>query len=198
MQYVNSILNRVFDLALDPFSGMSPWAGMCAISLLASVLVLLVFRACSDRSLIKRRKGKFVARVLELALFRQDVVVNLGSFGRVLAANFWYLAALLRPLMVSIVPLLLILVQVHSFFAYRPLRVGETALIKARLPAELRVMNQSLSAALTSLMLNWSVRKPGGGSSIPSVSTTITVLRVLSFSSSCLAVLNTVLIISWV
>ena len=67
-----------------------------------SAVLLLVFKLASNRRLVRRTRNQAVARILEFLLFRDDIVVNLGAFGRVMAANLAYLGSLLLPLLVSL------------------------------------------------------------------------------------------------
>ena len=54
MSILNAVLRTVFDLVLAPFAGMPPWVGLTLLSLLASIFMLLVFKATkrSERRLI--------------------------------------------------------------------------------------------------------------------------------------------------
>jgi len=57
------------------------------ISLLTSVVMLFVVRFCSDQTLVKRRRNRLAARVLELLVYSDDIAVNLSTFRRILVAN---------------------------------------------------------------------------------------------------------------
>jgi hypothetical protein len=121
---------------------------MILVSLLTAAALLLIFRVSANPSAIRRRKDRLIARVLELALFKDDIVVNLGAFGRVLSANALYLGTLLKPLCLSIVPMILLMIQADAWFSGRPFRPGETALVSAKLAdgvpvADERIMPES-------------------------------------------------------
>jgi hypothetical protein len=129
MDHVNRVCSFIFAAIMAPMRSVNPWWGMIAVSLGTAVLLLLLFRLTGRREVIARRKSQLVARVLELALFKDDVVVSMGSFGRVFQANLRYLSALLVPFLASLVPMVLIMVQVSVWFGSRPLRNGETTLL---------------------------------------------------------------------
>ena len=145
MQYINISLNALFSALLAPVRATGPWPGIMVIALVASVLVLLIFKITSNQRLVRRRKDRFLARVLELVLFKDDIIVNLGAFGRVLVANMRYLSTLAGPLLVSILPLMLIMIHANVWFGARSLHAGESALVKARFTDKFPVMNQSVS-----------------------------------------------------
>jgi hypothetical protein len=135
MRGVNKIMTAGFDILLLPLRTESPWPGMLAASLLAALLATAILKWTSNPTAIRRRRDRAIARVLEMALFRHDVAMTLGALGRALAANAAYVSKLFVPFLVSLVPMILITVQVYEWFGHRPLREGETALVTARLAA---------------------------------------------------------------
>jgi hypothetical protein len=130
LSYLNQITGRVVDSLLRPFD--SPWAALVAAALATSVVVLLIVRWTSSKAKVARARGRLIARVLELVLFRHDAVVSFSAAGRILIANAVYFGNLLMPLVVSLVPCVLILAQLSCWFDARPLRVGEAAVLKVR------------------------------------------------------------------
>ncbi len=122
MTVINAILNRTFDLLLAPFAGTSPWPGMIVVSALAGILILLIFKYTSNQNTLKRKKNRALARILEFLLFKDDLIVTLGAFNRVMVANVKYLGQVLIPLGVSLVPLVLVLVQLNAWFSVRALQ----------------------------------------------------------------------------
>ncbi|MBM4149383.1 MAG: hypothetical protein FJ224_10105 [Lentisphaerae bacterium] len=144
MEQVNSILNAAASLLLHPLRDLNPWAGMAAISLVEAALMLLLFKVFSNQRALRRAKNRMMGRLLEMVLF-QDVVVTLGSLGRLLAADAAYLARMIPPMAAAALPVSLLLVQVSAWFGARPLRAGETAVVAARLRPDLPVMEQTLA-----------------------------------------------------
>jgi hypothetical protein len=123
----------------------SPWGALAAAALATSVLVLLIVRWTSSPATIARARGRLVARVLELVLFRHDASVSFSAAGRILAANLVYLRTLLLPLVVSLVPMVLIFAQLSCWFDARPLHVGESAVLEVKLRDGLSVTESPLS-----------------------------------------------------
>jgi len=143
LSYLNQITGCVVDSLLRPFD--SPWAALATAALATSVLVLLIVRWTSSPATIARARGRLIARVLELVLFRHDAMVSVGAAGRILSANVLYLATLLVPLTVSLVPVALILAQLSCWFDARPLQVGEAAVLEVKLRDGVSVTDQSLT-----------------------------------------------------
>ena len=141
MQTINAIMNAVFGRLVEPLCRMGSWPGMIAASLVCAVIVLLLFRLTSDPAAVRREKNRALARMLECLLFRHDPVAGLGAVVRVVRADLAYLRTMILPLVVSVVPVLLMIAQVHLRFGSRPLRIGETAIVRACLPESVAVMS---------------------------------------------------------
>jgi len=133
------------DFVLSPFRKAGPWPAIILVSIAAGILILFIFKLTSNQERLKRKKNKVLARVLEFVLFRDDIVVTLGAFKRVILGNFAYLSEVLVPLAASLIPLLLVLVQLSAWFTYRPLVENETTVLTARLPDNLPVLKQNIS-----------------------------------------------------
>jgi hypothetical protein len=135
MRFVNGIMTAGFDILLRPLRTEGPWPGMLAVSLLTALLAIAILKWTSNPAAIRRRRDRAIARVLEMALFRHDAVMTVSALGRALSANAAYVSRLFVPFLVSVVPMMLIMVQVYEWFGHRPLREGETVLVTARLAA---------------------------------------------------------------
>lgn len=146
MRFLNLVSGAIVDALLAPFGSL--WPALTAAALVTAVAMLLIIRCTSSPERIRRAKNRFVARVLELVLFRDDAWVSLTAGGRILAANFGYLRTLLAPLAISTVPCLLLLSQLGCWFANRPLRVGEAALVEVTLRDSFPVMERAIDLAL--------------------------------------------------
>jgi hypothetical protein len=140
MWAINRVLNQVTDLLLLPFAGTSAWPALVAASLLTAVVLVALFRVSSDQDAIRRTRNRFLARTLELLLFQHDLRVSLTACGRILAANGAYLWQFLKPMAIGLVPLVLIFVQLESWFDRRPLKVGEPAVLTVELAPSHPVM----------------------------------------------------------
>ncbi|TFH16746.1 MAG: hypothetical protein E4H02_04765 [Lentisphaerales bacterium] len=129
---INRLINALFGLMIRPVRDMTPWVAMAIVSVLAGIMVLLVFRMTANPAAIRRRKDVAIARLLELVLFRDDILVSLGAFGRILIAQLAYLWRLVVPFCVSFVPVVILLIQAEAWLGSYPLRPGEQAVAKVR------------------------------------------------------------------
>ncbi|MSR58083.1 MAG: hypothetical protein EXS05_10455 [Planctomycetaceae bacterium] len=146
MRHLNLLSGFFVDGLLKPF--VRPWPALTASALVTAIVMLLIIRWTSSPERIRRAKNRFVARVLELVLFRDDAWVSLTAGGRILLANAVYLRTLLVPLAASAVPCLLVLSQLSCWFENRPLRIGESALVEVALRDSFPVMERSVDLSV--------------------------------------------------
>jgi hypothetical protein len=106
---------------------------LLVVSLLTATLLVTIFRVTSNQEEIRRSRNRFFSRALELLLFQHDLRVSLTACGRIFAANLKYLGHFLKPIAIALVPLLLIFVQLESWFDRRPLKVGESVVMVVEL-----------------------------------------------------------------
>ena len=132
VQYVNSLVNTVWDPVLSGFRRENPWPAMIAASFVATVILLLVMRSVARPEAMARSKKKLIARVMELHLFRHDLSVSLTACGRIVSANLAYLRHLLLPTLLAVVPGVLILIQLNCWFSRKPLQIGEAAIVEVQ------------------------------------------------------------------
>jgi hypothetical protein len=103
------------------------------ICLASAGILVALFHFSSDQRALRRARNRFIARILELLLFQHDFRINLSACGRILWANLGYLKAMLLPVLAATVPLILIYIQLACWFEWRPLRIGETAVLEIEL-----------------------------------------------------------------
>lgn len=123
----------MFDLLLFPFRNMSPWVAMILVSLLTGLLMLWVYKYTSNQQGIKSVKDKIKAHLLELRLYKDNFQVTLQAQKKIIACNMRYMFYALKPMLVMMVPIVLMLIQIDLWFGYRPLRPGESVLLKVKL-----------------------------------------------------------------
>jgi len=177
MWFINSILNKFFDLLFLPFRHLDAWFGMVFISFLTGLLMLFIFRLTSNQAGIKNVKDKIKAHLLELRLFKDNLNISLKAQGLILRYNLRYIGYSFKPMLVMIIPLILILVQLNVWFGYEPLRPGESAILRVKLretakPLELPVTVEAPAGLVVETPalrveeqkeIDWRIRAESGG-----------------------------------
>jgi hypothetical protein len=152
MGRLNQVINGLFDLLMRPFMLQSAWPGLIAASLVASIVLVVLFHFSSNPNEIRRTRNRLLARTLELLMFQHDMRTSFTACGRILVANAAYLFQFLRPMAVGLIPLLLMFVQMESWFDRRPLRIGEQAVLSVEIDPTESVLEQTIDLQLTEML----------------------------------------------
>lgn len=126
------LISSVFDLIMAPFQSMPPLWALSLFSLLAGLLMLLIFRYTSNQQRIRETKNGIKAHLLELWLFRDDPRIMISAQWQLLRLNGRYMKLALQPMIVMIVPMALILIFLEGWFGYRPLQPGEAVIVSVQ------------------------------------------------------------------
>ena len=152
MWRLNLVINGLFDLLMRPFMQQSAWPGLIAASLVASIVLVVLFHFTSDPSAIRKTRNRLLARTLELLMFQHDLRASFAACGRIVIANAAYLFQFLRPMAVGIIPLLLIFVQMESWFDRRPLRIGEQTVLSVEINQSESVLDETFELQLPEIL----------------------------------------------
>ena len=133
MQTFNAITSRIFDLLLAPFGHRAMWFDLLVWPVLAGVAALLIYKLVSNQQGIADAKRRIMVNLLEVVLYRENVLGVLGSTARGVGQNLRYLAYNVVPMLVMIVPMTIVLVQLVAHYAYAPLERGDVQLLEVQL-----------------------------------------------------------------
>lgn len=133
MSTLNHLLGGLFDGLLYPFRGLPPLASLSAVSLLTALGMLLVFKATSNQKRIAEVKRRIHAGLFEIRLFNDDLTSIFRAQTEILRHDLTYLRLSLVPMLWMIVPVVLVLAQLQSYYGYRALQPGDRALFKVEL-----------------------------------------------------------------
>jgi len=130
---VMNALGSLFDALLYPFKGLHPVVGLAAISIVTGVVMLVIFGKTTNQRALRAVKGKIVASIIEIWLFKDKPGLMLGAAGRILRHNLNYLRYSLVAVVFVIVPVVLIMVQLGVRYSHRPLHPDEEAIVSITL-----------------------------------------------------------------
>jgi uncharacterized membrane protein (DUF106 family) len=132
VQILNAVLTKAFGILLLPFRAFSPVWAMLAISCVAGLMMLWIFKLVSNQSAIKNVKEKIKGNLLAVRIYQHDIAIVLRSQGRVLRHTLTYMKHSLFPMLVMMAPVVLVIVQLNLWFSVLPLPVGESVLLKVK------------------------------------------------------------------
>ena len=129
---MNLLLNGAFSLLVFPFRGLAPVWPLTFVSLVTGLLMLWIFGLVSNQEAIIRVKDKIRGNLLAIRLYQHDVGIVLKSQARIFRDTLTYMKYSLYPMAVLIVPVVLIIIQLHLNFAAEPLTPGKSILLKVK------------------------------------------------------------------
>ncbi|MFQ5526272.1 MAG: hypothetical protein ACE5GX_08420 [Thermoanaerobaculia bacterium] len=132
MTWINAVLRVVFDAALAPFAGSSPWVGVTLVSLLCATGMLWIFKRTSNQAALAAVKSRIHAGLFEIRLFNDDLPAIFRAQTQILKANTKYLWHSLPPMIWVIMPLAFVFAQLQFHYGYVGLEPGESALLTLR------------------------------------------------------------------
>lgn len=133
MDLFNRVMSAIFDVILAPLGHEIAAFDLLAWPVLSGVVALLVYKKVSNQKGIARAKDKIQVHLLEIVLYKEDLVGVLVSTAKALGANLLYVGFNIVPMLVMILPMSAILVQLVANYAYAPLPAGEPFVIEAQL-----------------------------------------------------------------
>lgn len=127
-----SRINKIFDLLFRLMRPLPSFVVLAVFSVLTAVISLLAVRWTSDQKAIRRVKDLMGAHVLAVRLFPEQLRVVLRAYLALFGNTLLYLRYALVPLLVLSVPLLILFVQLESYFGRAPVEPAHDFLVHAR------------------------------------------------------------------
>ena len=100
---------------------MSPLAIVIAVSLVVGLLMVVLFGYTSDQKAIGVAKDQLKAHLLAVRLYRDQIPVVMGSYGKILRGTGRYLKLAFKPLLYVIIPITLLIVQIDRYLGATPI-----------------------------------------------------------------------------
>lgn len=148
MASFNALMSVIFDVLLAPLGHRPAAFDLLIWPVLAGVVALLVYKHVSNQKGITRAKNRIQVHLLEIVIYRDDLVGVLVSTAKALAQNAVYVGYNILPMLVMILPMTAVLVQLVANYAYAPLPPGEPVLIEAKLQQDATVKPADVSMEL--------------------------------------------------
>lgn len=133
MKIVNDVLRPLFDLLQAPLSGLPALVGVLIWSIPIGVFALWVFGKTSNQDRIAAVKKRIHAGLFEIRLFNDDLAAILSAQWEILCWVARYQVLALKPMIFILPPLVLVMVQLHQFYGFRPLHEGDSVMLTVEL-----------------------------------------------------------------
>jgi uncharacterized membrane protein (DUF106 family) len=99
----------------------SPLSIVIIVSLIVGLVMVVLFGYTSDQKAIGIAKDQLKAHLLAVRLYRDQIPVVMGSYGKILRGTGRYLKLAFKPLLYVIVPITLLMVQIDRYLGQTPL-----------------------------------------------------------------------------
>lgn len=109
----------------------SPLAIVVVLSLVVGLAMVVLFGYTSDQKAIGIAKDQLKAHLLAVRLYRDQIPVVMGSYGKILRDTGRYLKLAFMPLLYVIVPITLLIVQVDRYLGSMPIPTHAPFLLTA-------------------------------------------------------------------
>jgi uncharacterized membrane protein (DUF106 family) len=130
----------------------SPLAIVILLSIVIGLLMVVLFGYTSDQKAIGVAKDRLKAHLLAVRLYRDQIPVVMGSYGKILRGTGVYLKLAFKPLLYVIIPITLLMVQIDRYLGQTPIAPNSPFLLTVHLSDQRK---SSLTAdALNSLTLD--------------------------------------------
>jgi hypothetical protein len=148
MQLFNATANALFDRVMAPFGHRAASFDLVLWPLLMGVVALQVYKWVSNQKALARVKSQISMHLLEIRLFSHDIVQVLRSTGAILLKNTVYLGNHMLPMAVMMVPMVVVMAQLVSHYAYAPSPPGSVELLTLELDPDGPVSPREVALAL--------------------------------------------------
>jgi uncharacterized membrane protein (DUF106 family) len=134
-----SALTGLFDLVFLPFRSLHPVWGLTIVSLVTGLIMLWLWGKVSDQDAIKLVRDRIRGNLIAIRLFGDDLGLLFKLQGRIIGQTLVYMRYALFPMLILIIPVILILTQLHLRYEARPLLPDEQAVVKVELREDVPV-----------------------------------------------------------
>lgn len=107
----------------------SPLSIVIVVSLVVGLVMVVLFGYTSDQKAIGIAKDQLKAHLLAVRLYRDQIPVVMGSYGKILRGTGRYLKLAFKPLLYVIVPITLLMVQIDRYLGQTPIPVSASFLL---------------------------------------------------------------------
>jgi hypothetical protein len=111
----------------------SPLAIVVVVSVVIGLVMVVLFGYTSDQKAIGIAKDQLKAHLLAVRLYRDQIPVVMGSYGKILRGTGRYLKLAFMPLLYVIIPITLLMIQIDRYLGQTPLAANTPFLLTVHL-----------------------------------------------------------------
>jgi hypothetical protein len=131
--FLNDLANALGRPLLAPVASLPGWLSATLVASVTGGFLLFIFKYTSNQAAIKRVRNSIDANLFALKLFKDATPVVLAAQAALIWGAIRLFVLAVVPMIVMTVPVLLLLGQLSLWYQYRPLHVGEEAVVALKL-----------------------------------------------------------------
>lgn len=130
--FLNYTLSQIFQFLMTPLAQW-PLMALLLVSVITGIILAVMFRFTSNQRALGQAADKSRGELLAINLFQDELGGVFRSLGRLLKHSAARIGYSIPPVLVIIVPLLLLLFQLASWYEWRPLPANESAIVEMQI-----------------------------------------------------------------
>jgi hypothetical protein len=144
--YLHQALASFIAMAWSTLSWVSPAVQLLIVSAVFGVVMVLVFGKVSNQRAIRRVKTEISASLMEVFLFRRDMVQALKAQGSLFMAGLRYFFLAMGPVLILAIPFALVLGHLNLRFGARPLLYKDSSVLSVNVAKDTDLRSITLQA----------------------------------------------------
>lgn len=143
---INAIFTVVSGWIVGPVMRLPGWLSCAVLAGITAVLILVMYKYTSNQKAIRRIRDRVKANLLAMRLYKDSLQVTLSAQKELFTAGVALLVNSLVPLAVMLVPMIMILAQLQSWYGYEPLAPGAEAVVTVQLDSSESLSSVKISS----------------------------------------------------
>ncbi len=130
---LNAVFTAVSAWIIGPIMCLPSWLSCAVLAGMTALLILVIYKYTSNQKAIQRIRNRIKANLLAMRLYKDSLQVTLAAQWELFKAGVALLLNSLIPLAVMLMPMIMILAQLQSWYGYEPLAPGAEAVVTVQL-----------------------------------------------------------------
>lgn len=130
---INAIFTAASGWIIGPVMRLPGWLSCAVLAGITALFILVIYKYTSNQKAIQRIRNRIKVNLLAMRLYKDSLQVTLAAQWELFKAGVALLVNSLVPLAVMLIPMIMILAQLQSWYGYEPLAPGAEAVVTVQL-----------------------------------------------------------------
>lgn len=143
---INAIFTAASGWLIGPVMRLPGWLSCAVLAGITALLILVIYKYTSNQKAIRRIRNRIKVNLLAMRLYKDSLQVTLTAQKELFKAGVALLLNSLVPLAVMLIPMIMILAQLQSWYGYEPLGPGAEAVVTVQLDSSESLSSVKISS----------------------------------------------------